>query len=102
VFAETFHGAQMIRYQHHLLVGAQAAKRFFAKALGSSVDSVPHTHQIEEKRTQLTAPEEPSARRSVPRVIKVAKNAASPKAIAELKANGMLPASVELTSASNT
>jgi transposase-like protein len=75
---------------------AQAARRFFAKALSSSVDSVPHTHQIEEKRTQLTVPEESHARRSVPRVINVDKNAAYPKAIAELKANGMLPASVEL------
>src|SRR5258708_1273193 len=74
----------------------QAAQRFFAKSLGSSVDSVPHTHQIEEKRTQLTAPEESHARRSVPRVINVDKNAAYPKAIAELKANGILPASVEL------
>jgi IS6 family transposase len=41
-------------------------------------------------------PEESHARRSVPRVINVDKNAAYPKAIAELKANGMLPASVEL------
>jgi transposase, IS6 family len=35
------------------------------------------------------------ARRPAPRVINVEKNAAYPKAIADLKAAGMLPASVE-------
>jgi transposase, IS6 family len=46
----------------------------------------------EEKATQPN----PQASRSVPRVINVDKNAAYPKAIAELKSSGMLPASVEL------
>jgi len=39
--------------------------------------------------------------RQAPRVINVDKNAAYPKAIAELKASSALPASVELTTASN-
>src|SRR5258708_34952526 len=71
---------------------AEAAKRFFVKALGISVSSVPHPGMIEEKATQPT----PQASRSVPRVINVDKNAAYPKAITELKSSGMLPASVEL------
>jgi transposase-like protein len=50
---------------------AQAAKRFFAKAL-----TAPHT--------------------STPRVITVDKNAASPKAFKELKAEGIMPDSCEL------
>ncbi|GHP00271.1 hypothetical protein KSF_103180 [Reticulibacter mediterranei] len=68
---------------------AEAAKRFFVKALGVSVSSVPHSGIFEEKATPQTA-------RSLPRVINVDKNAAYPKAIAELKFSGMLPASVEL------
>ncbi len=56
---------------------AQAAKRFLGKALDAS-----HT--------------------TTPRVINVDKNAAYPKAIVELKASDILPASVELTPASNT
>jgi transposase, IS6 family len=55
---------------------AQAAKQFFLKTLAAS-----HT--------------------SEPRVINVDKNAAYPKAFAELKAEGRLPESCELTSASN-
>jgi transposase-like protein len=77
---------------------AEAAKRFFVKALSVSINLVPHPGTIEEKATQPT----PKASRSVPRVINVDKNAAYPKAIAELKSSGILPASVELTSASNT
>jgi transposase, IS6 family len=50
---------------------AQAAKRFFSKALAA-----PHT--------------------STPRVITVAKNAAYPKAFTELKAEEIMPASCEL------
>jgi IS6 family transposase len=50
---------------------AQAAKRFFAKAFGSS-------HAV------------------TPRVITVDKNAAYPKAVKELKASGNLAASCEL------
>jgi len=50
---------------------AEAAKRFFAKALVA-----PHT--------------------STPRVITVDKNAAYPKAFKELKAEGIMPASCEL------
>ena len=50
---------------------AQAAKRFFAKALGAS-------HMV------------------TPRVITVDKNAAYPKALKELKTAGVLPAACEL------
>jgi len=46
--------------------------------------------------TQPTAPTGPHPAQSAPRVINVEKNAASPKAIAQLKAAGMLPESVEL------
>jgi IS6 family transposase len=68
---------------------AEAAKRFFVKALHSSASPVSHTGEIK-------------GRRGVPRVINVDKNAAYPKTIAELKASEILPASVELTPASNT
>ena len=68
---------------------AEAAKRFFVKALHSSASSVSHSGKIKD-------------RRGAPRVINVDKNAAYPKAITELKASEILPASVELTPASNT
>jgi hypothetical protein len=71
---------------------AEAAKHFFVKALGVSVSSVPHSDIFEEKATQPT----PQTARSLPRVINVDRNAAYPKAIAELKFSGILPASVEL------
>lgn len=67
---------------------AEAAKRFFVKALRSTAGSTPHVHPVEE---QVANPAT-----SVPRVINVEKNAASPKAIAELKAAGILPEAVEL------
>ena len=68
---------------------AEAAKCFFVKALGASVSQA----SLAEERT--TQPDS-QASRSVPRVINVDKNAAYPKAIAELKASGILPDSVEL------
>src|SRR5207237_6066827 len=43
-----------------------------------------------------TAPADPNPTKSAPRVINVDKNAAYPKAIAELKAAGLLPERVEL------
>ena len=72
---------------------AEAAKRFFLKALQSTSGSAPQAHSIEEQvapRLQSTPPV------LAPRVINVDKNAAYPKAIAELKASGALPESVEL------
>jgi transposase, IS6 family len=71
---------------------AEAAKRFFLKALGSCTDLVPHAGAIEEKVAQLS----PTSGRPAPCVINVDKNAAYPKAIAELKASGVFPSSVEL------
>ena len=57
---------------------AEAAQRFFLKALHS------------------TAAADPNPTPSAPRAINVDKNAAYPKAIADLKVNGTLPESVEL------
>ena len=71
---------------------AEAAKRFFLKAIGSCTDLVPHTGTIEEKVAQLS----PTSGMPAPRVINVDKNATYPKAIAELKASGVLPSSVQL------
>ena len=45
---------------------------------------------------QPTAAADPNATKSAPRVINVDKNAAYPKAIADLKATGLLPEQVEL------
>ena len=104
---------------------AQAAKRFFLKALHSPAGSASRACQLEEQVEELTAladpitptsapraitvetnavhpVEEPTAaaapnpKESAPRVINVDKNAAYPKAIAELKAAGILPEGVEL------
>jgi transposase, IS6 family len=80
---------------------AEAAKRFFLKALPSSGRSVPQADPVEEKVMQQPMPTNDDVSRLVPRVINVDKNAAYPKAIAELKASGILPTSVELTPASN-
>jgi len=74
---------------------AEAAKHFFLKALGASACSVPLT-DTSEKKAKLPAPAAFKARNAVPRVINVDKNAAYPKAIAELKARGILPEPVEL------
>jgi IS6 family transposase len=75
---------------------AEAAKHFFTKALGASAHSVPQTHSIEKKMAQLPVPMVVKARNAAPRVINVDKNAAYPKALAKIKANGLLPVSVEL------
>jgi transposase-like protein len=75
---------------------AEAAKRFLLKALSPGTSSVPLTGRIKEKMAQPPVPTERNARKSEPRVINVDKNAAYPKALAELKACGMLSASVEL------
>jgi transposase-like protein len=75
---------------------AEAAKRFFLKALHSTADSTPQAHPFEEQEAQPTALTDTTALMSAPRVINVDKNAAYPKAVAELKADGILPESVEL------
>ncbi len=73
---------------------AEAAKRFFLKALHSIAASAPQAHPVEEQVAEPTAAANPAT--SVPRVINVDKNAAYPKAMAELKAAGILPEAVEL------
>jgi transposase, IS6 family len=70
---------------------AEAAKRFFCKALRATTCSAPQTLPSKER----VASADPTTM-SVPRVINVDKNAAYPKAIVELKAAGVLPAHVEL------
>ena len=75
---------------------AEAAKRFFVKALHSSACSASQEPSTEEQLAQPPAEAPPSTTTSAPRVINVDKNAAYPKAIAELKASGVLPEAVEL------
>ena len=73
---------------------AEAAKRFFLKALSSPAGSTPGAHPFEEQVAEPTSMANPVT--PTPRVINVDKNAAYPKAMAELKAAGQLPESVEL------
>jgi transposase, IS6 family len=75
---------------------AEAAKRFFLKALHSTAGSAPRVRPVQEQVEEPTALADPNPTKSAPRVINVEKNAAYPKAIAELKAAGILPESVEL------
>jgi transposase, IS6 family len=97
---------------------AEAAKRFFVKALHATACSASRACPTDEKEVEAPRSTEPAAcpaasgtgsagitpkalplrvaPRSVPRVINVDKNAAYPKAIADLKASGVLPQSVEL------
>ena len=75
---------------------AEAAKRFFLKALHSTAASAPQGRPVEEQGAQPTAAAAPNPTSSAPRVINVDKNAAYPKAIADLKASGTLPEAVEL------
>jgi IS6 family transposase len=75
---------------------AEAAKRFFVKALHSTAGSAPQARQVEEQVTQPTAAAGFPVSKLVPRVINVDKNAAYPKAIADLKAMGIMAESVEL------
>ncbi len=75
---------------------AEAAKRFLVKALHAATCSVPQTCAVQEQVEEPTPPANANTTPSVPRVINVDKNAAYPKAIAELKAAGVLPSSVEL------
>ncbi|EFH83109.1 IS6 family transposase [Ktedonobacter racemifer] len=75
---------------------AEAAKRFFCKALYVAASSASQARPIEEPVVQRTALARLNTAPSAPRVVNVDKNAAYPKAIADLKAAGVLPASVEL------
>jgi transposase-like protein len=75
---------------------AEAAKRFFCKALQVTASSTPAACPIKESVAQHTTLADLNTAPSAPRVINVDKNAAYPKAIADLKATGILPASVEL------
>jgi transposase, IS6 family len=75
---------------------AEAAKRFFVKALHSTAGSAPQACPVEEPVAQPTTAADPDTTKSAPRVINVDKNAAYPKAIADLKATGRLPEAVEL------
>ena len=84
---------------------ADAAKRFFLKALPSTVESVSQDGLAQEEDVKefsagamdsVTSPADGKVSRTVPRVINVDKNAAYPKAIAELKVAGMLSEHVEL------
>jgi transposase-like protein len=75
---------------------AQAAKRFFEKALQSTACSAPGARPIQEQVAQSTPAADPHPPTSAPRVVNVDKNAAYPKAIAELKASGMLSEAVKL------
>jgi transposase, IS6 family len=79
---------------------AEAAKRFFEKALPSTAASAPGAHLVEEQVEEPAAAASPAT--STPRVINVDKNAASAKAEASLKASGVLPESVERETWSNT
>ncbi len=75
---------------------AEAAKRFFVKALHATAGSAPQARPVQEQMAEPTAPADPKAKQSAPRVINVDKNAAYPKAIANLKATGLLSEQVEL------
>jgi len=75
---------------------AEAAKRFFVKALHSTASSAPQVCPAEEPMTESAATADLKTSTSAPRVINVDKNAAYPKAMAELKAAGILPERVEL------
>jgi transposase-like protein len=73
---------------------AEAAKRFFCKALHVTPSSTPQACLVQEQVAQPTVSVHFTL--PAPRVITVDKNAAYPKAITDLKACGLLPNSVEL------
>jgi transposase, IS6 family len=75
---------------------AEAAKRFLVKALHATAPCAPEARPIEEQVEEPTALAERTTTKSAPRVINVDKHAAYPKAMADLKATGLLPEEVEL------
>ncbi len=74
----------------------EAATRFFCKMLRASACSALQACPVEEQMTQPTALADLTSTTPTPRVINVDKNAAYPKAIAGLKAAGVVPQHVEL------
>ncbi len=75
---------------------AEAAKRFCISALGRPTSAAAQASASEPQREQFPRTDAPKAAESAPRVINVDKNAAYPKAIADLKAMGILSENVEL------
>jgi IS6 family transposase len=75
---------------------AEAAKRFFCKALASTARSASQAYPAAEQVAHPMALPDTTTVTASLRVINVDKNAAYPKAIAELKAAGVLPEYVEL------
>ena len=75
---------------------AQATQRFFLKALHLPPGSAAQAGAIDEQATEPIMTKTRKASKPAPRVINVDKNAAYPRAIADLKASGVLPESVEL------
>ena len=75
---------------------AEAAKRFFVKALHATACSALQARPVQEQVEEPTAAADPTTTKLTPRVINVDKKAAYPKAMAELKAAGILPKQVEL------
>src|SRR5689334_9087067 len=69
---------------------AEAAKRFFLKALHITTSSTPQARLVQEQMAQ------PNTTKPAPRVINVDKNAAYPKAFNELKAQGSISQACEL------
>src|SRR6266700_7628995 len=69
---------------------------FFCKAMHCLTSSASQTSGSEEYTIAPFKQEKHQAPHSAPRVINVDKDAAYPKAIADLKAAGVLPAQVEL------
>src|SRR5712691_1988179 len=66
------------------------------KALHATACSAPQARPVEEQVAQSTAQADLTTTTPAPRVINVDKHAAYPKAMAELKAAGILPEQVEL------
>src|SRR5690242_17334382 len=75
---------------------AEAAKCFFLKALQQPIDSASFSNICDEHGIESFIQDKHQAPHPAPRVINVDKNAAYPKAMADLKAAGILPDHVEL------
>jgi IS6 family transposase len=75
---------------------AEAAKGFFLKALHSCVRSSASSKMSEEKMPGSPLHPDHCSPQPLPRVINTDKNAAYPKAVADLKASGVLSKEVEL------
>ena len=73
-----------------------ATQPFFLKALQFCTESTSQIGSVRENEVTSSASVALPTSQSVPRVINVDKNAAYPKAIADLKAAGALPEEVEL------